>query len=139
MDTLNVATVASNTIWKDKKKNIENTEMHIKELLRLFPKTQIILFPEISLMGYVVDDSNQEIAESIDGYCVSEIKRIAKENHVAVISGMIEKGEDEKPHNTEFVVNKEGNLLARYRKNHLFTESPEPKFYSHGKELTTFD
>lgn len=136
---MNIATVAAETVWKNSKKNIELTEFHVKEVMRIYPKTHIILFPEISLMGFVVDDSNTEVAETMDGYCVNETMNIAKKYKVALICGMIEKNSDGKPFNTQFVVSKTGEILAKYRKNHLFTQSTEPKVFNAGDELTAFD
>src|SRR5688572_1061705 len=102
---MHVATVAMDTIWKNAKKNVEQTERHVAEVLKRWPKTQIILFPEMCLMGYVIDESNQEIAEPLDGYCVTEIKRIARENNVALICAMAEKNPDGgKPFNSTFVI-----------------------------------
>lgn len=136
---MNIATVALDTIWKDVKKNIEQTEHHVAEVLRLFPKTQVILFPEISLAGSVVDPSNQEIAETMDGYCITEIKRVAQKYHVALICGMIEKNTEDKPFNTQFVVSKDGKLLAKYHKNHLFPQFAESEFFSAGEKLSVFE
>lgn len=136
---MNIATVASDTIWKDVKKNIFQTEQHVINVLRLFPKTQVVLFPEISLVGFVVDPSNQNFAEPIDGYCTTEIKRIARKYHVALVCGIIEKNNNDKPFNTQFVISKDGTLLAKYNKNHLFTQSKEPEVFSAGKDLAVFD
>ncbi len=134
-----IATVASDTVWKDVSKNIEQTERHVAEVLRLYPKTQIILFPEISLAGFVVDSSNVDAAETMDGYGVQEVCRIACQHQVALICGYIEQNSaSAKPYNTQFVVSKTGELLAAYRKNHLFTQSDEAKFYSAGQELVVF-
>ncbi len=136
---MNIATVVSDTVWKDARKNIEQTERHVVEVLRLYPKTQIILFPEISLAGFVVDASNQEVAEPMDGYCVTEVKRIAKNYSVTLICGMIEKNMDGKPYNTQFVVSNKGALITKYRKNHLYTQSTEPDVFSAGEDLAVFN
>lgn len=136
---MNIALVASNTAWKDVQKNIELTENHVKEVLRLFPKTQVILFPEISLAGFVVDASNQDVAESMDDYCVTEVKRIAFKYKVSLICGMIEKNPQGKPYNTQFVVSKDGKLVTKYRKNHLYTQSAEPEVFSRGEDLAIFE
>ncbi len=137
---MNIATVASDTIWKDPRANIEQTERHVAKIMELWPKTQIILFPEISLMGFVVDPSNSEIAESLDGHSVNEVKRIARKYNVALICSIIEKNPTgERPFNSTFVISKDGELLAVYRKNHLFTESAEPEVFSPGAELAVFD
>jgi len=136
---MNIATVASNTAWKDIKKNIEQTEHYVDEVMRLHPKTQVILFPEISLAGFIVDESNQDVAETMDGYGVTEVKKIASKYKVTLICGMVEKNENSKPFNTQFVASKEGKLIAKYRKNHLFTQSAEPEVFSAGENLTIFE
>lgn len=136
---MNIASVASNTAWKDVKKNIEHTERHVAEVLRLHPKTEVILFPEISLAGFVVDASNVDIAEPMDGRCVAQIKRIASKYNVALICGMIEQNPGGKPFNTQFVISKNGKLIAKYRKNHLFTQSAEPEVFSAGEDLAVFE
>jgi predicted amidohydrolase len=136
---MNIATVASDTIWKDAQKNIEQTEQHVARVLQLFPKTQIILFPELSLAGFVVDPSNQDIAESMNGYCVTEIRRIARKYGIALICGMVEKNPHGKPFNTQFIISSEGQLIVTYHKNHLFTQTAEPEVFSPGEELVVFE
>ncbi|OGL30896.1 hypothetical protein A3F37_00445 [Candidatus Saccharibacteria bacterium RIFCSPHIGHO2_12_FULL_41_12] len=136
---MNIATVASNTSWKNVDKNLELTSKHVKKVIKLWPKTQIILFPEVSLMGTIVDDSLDQIAQPLDGHGVRGIQKIAKENQVALVCGIIERNPKGKPFNTQFVVSKNGKLIAQYSKNHLFTESAEPELYCAGKELTTFE
>lgn len=136
---MHIATVASDTVWKDVKVNAGQTERHVAEVLRLYPETEVILFPEISLAGFVVDPSNQEVAEPMDGYGVTEIKRIAKQYRLVLICGMIETNPGGKPFNTQFVISKDGELIAKYHKNHLFTQSAEPEVYAPGEELVTFE
>lgn len=136
---MNIVTVAHDTIWKDPIKNIEKTEEHVENVMQIHPNTDVILFPEISLMGAVVDDELGTIAESLDGYCVTEVKRIAKKHGVALICGMIESSPVVRPYNCQFVVSKTGELVTRYHKNHLFTQSAEPELYSPGEELVVFE
>lgn len=136
---MNIATVASETVWKNPKQNIIQTEKHVAEIMSMHPNTHVILFPEISLMGAIVDDELANISEDLDGYCVTEVKRIARHYGVSLICGMVERNPDGKPYNCQFVISKEGELVTRYHKNHLFSDSAEPKLYSPGKELVVFD
>lgn len=142
---MHVATVAADTIWKDPKANIEDAAKHVAEVLRRWPKTNIILFPEISLMGTVDDESTVDIAESLNGESVTAIRKIAQENSVAIVAGVIEENPNGKPFNTAFAVGKSGELLAAYHKNHLFPESSEfivssePNLYTRGEELIVFE
>jgi predicted amidohydrolase len=135
---MNVATVAMDSVWKDIDANVFLTEQHIARVMEIFPKTDIILFPEISLVG-CVGGGNQNLAQYIDGPAVSAIKAIAKKYQVGLICGFIEKNDDGKPYNTSFAVDKQGSLMASYRKNHLFTEDDEPKYYSAGETLSVFE
>lgn len=56
-----------------------------------------------------------------------------------IIGGFIEKNKDDKPFNSAFVINKKGNLVTIYRKNHLFTQGDERKYFSQGEELQVFE
>jgi omega-amidase len=136
---MKIATVASETVWKDSAANMKATRTHVAKVMASQPDTDIILFPEISLMGFVTDPSNADIAESIDGNSVTEVLQIAKDHNVAIICGIIEQGGASKPYNTTFVASRRGELLAVYRKNHLFTQSAEPDVFTAGTELITFD
>ena len=136
---MNVATVSSNTTWKDISKNLELTERHVSKVMSLYPKTQVILFPEISLAGFVVDTDNKKIAQTLEGEAVSRIKSLAKHYKVALICGIIEENQSGKPYNTQFVVSKDGELITSYRKNHLFTQSAEPEVYTPGETLAIFE
>jgi predicted amidohydrolase len=136
---MNIALVASETVWKDVGKNLDLLEQHVKKVKELYPATDIILFPEISLAGFIVDESNVDVAQSLDGEAVSRVKSLAAEHNVALICGMVEANPNGKPFNTQFVVSKNGELLAHYRKNHLFTQSAEPAVYTPGDELVTFE
>jgi predicted amidohydrolase len=90
-------------------------------------------------MGAIVDDGLADIAQGLDGFCVSEVKRIAAKYKVYLICGMVERNPDGKPYNCQFVVSDLGELVTRYHKNHLFTESAEPELYAPGQELVTFE
>lgn len=139
MDILKVATVASETVWKDVDKNIELVEQHVSKVKKLYPATQVILFPEISLAGFIVDPSNLDVAESLEGASVKRIQAIAKKHNVALVCGLVESNKNGKPFNTQFVISKEGELVVSYRKNHLFTQSAEPDVYTPGDGLVTFE
>jgi len=137
---MKIATVAFDTAWKNPPANIKQTEKHVAAVMKRWPKTQVILFPEISLMGFVVDPSNAEIAEPLNGKSMTEIKRIARKFHVALVCSMIEENPGGvKPFNSTFAVSGKGELLAVYHKNHLFTESAEPEVFSPGAELAVFE
>lgn len=76
---------------------------------------------------------------SLESDEIERLKQIAQKHQVALICGMVEANPDGKPYNTQFVISKEGELIASYHKNHLFTESAELEVYTPGEELVTFE
>ena len=136
---MNITTIASTPAWKDVGENIKLTSRHVNEALELFPDSDILLFPELSLSGFVVDEDVENVAQPINGPAVTAVQELAKKHNVAIVAGFIEKVSGDKPANTQFVASPSGELLAIYRKNHLFTQSEEPKLYCRGSELVTFE
>lgn len=135
---MNIATVAHNTIWKDTAANLKASEGHVAHVMKHRPATDIILFPEIGLTGIVEDASNKDFALSAEDIA-SQLSPIAQKYQVALICGFIETNGSDKPFNSIVAIDKNGSLLGSYSKNHLFTQSQEPAFYTPGNRLTVFD
>jgi hypothetical protein len=51
---MNIATVAMDSVWKDIDANISLTEQHVARVMEIFPKTDIILFPERDALAVVI-------------------------------------------------------------------------------------
>ncbi len=135
---MKIATVAHDTIWEDLEANLEAVDKHLAHVLENQPDTEIVLFPEINLMGIVEDDSNKQLAVSTEEI-LAKLAPITQKHGVAVICGFMEKNGDDKPFNSLIVVSKEGESLATYSKNHLFTQSAEPDFFTPGNNLSVFE
>ena len=88
---MNVVTVASDTVWKDTDANVKMHAEHVERVMKKWPKTDVILFPEMSLSGFVVDDSNREIAEFLEYRVLHKIVLIAKKPNVNIIAGVAER------------------------------------------------
>ncbi len=135
---MRIATVAHDTIWEDIEANIEATDRHVAHVLEKQPDTEIILFPEITLVGVVEDEGNKKFALTAEDV-LTRLASIAMDHRVAIICGFIEKNGSDKPFNSLIAVSKEGKMLAKYSKNHLFTQSAEPDFYTAGDSLSIFE
>jgi len=61
---LNICLINFDAVWKDKQKNIEKKEELIKRALDFNSETQLIVFPELSLTGYVLDKDSLKLAET---------------------------------------------------------------------------
>ena len=136
---MNLCLINFDATWKDKQKNIEKKEELIKKALNFNSKTQLIVFPELSLTGYILDKDVYNLAETENGENIEKIKQLAKKYNIAIMFGFIEKNGENKPFNTTMIIGKNGKIIAKYRKNHLFTQSIEPDIYSAWNKLEIFE
>jgi predicted amidohydrolase len=102
----------------------------------------MIIFPELSLTGYVVRDQIYELAEPVPGPSTRILARIAQKAETHVIFGMPElsKGTQATIHNTAVLVGPKG-YVGKYRKMYLPTHSvfEEKRYFRPGHEAAVFD
>ncbi len=85
---------------------------------------RIVLLPE-NFAHFTADLSRRQVAESLEGPpgpIRDALTRMAKEHQIVVVGGGFPElsGDGERPYNTCAVFGPSGELLARYRKIHLF-------------------
>jgi len=125
----------------DKKRNIEAMKRRIAQAKKI--KANLIAFPELSLTGYVVRDRAYELAEPIpNGPSVQEIEKIAKNEGIHIIFGMIEGNPKAGAilHNTAVLIGPRG-YIGKYRKMHLPTHSvfEEKRYFRPGYQTPVFE
>jgi predicted amidohydrolase len=114
-------------LWENKEGNKEKIALMMSNA----EKTDLLIFPEMTLTGFTMKPSR--FAEDMDGGSICFFKTIAADYRTNVIAGVIE-AEDKKFFNTLVHVNKEGELVSKYRKIHPFSYSDEDKNYSRGEK-----
>src|SRR3954466_11085532 len=83
----------------------------------------LVVAPEASMHGF---GSGEEplapIAEPLDGAFVSGLQKCASRHGVTIVAGMFEpvEGDTARAYNTVVAVGSDGELVGRYRKQHLF-------------------
>jgi predicted amidohydrolase len=103
---------------------------------------ELVIFPELSLTGYVVRDQIYELAEPIPGPSTRIVEKIARKTKMHIVFGMPELSE--KTHatiyNASVVVGPEG-LIGKYRKMYLPTHSvfEEKRYFRPGYQTAVFD
>ncbi|RLE78252.1 MAG: carbon-nitrogen hydrolase family protein [Thermoprotei archaeon] len=101
-----------------KKKNIKKIE---KILLKAAKnECDLVVFPELSITGYVLKDLVYSLAEEIPGPSTEKIQSLARDYGIYVIAGLPEREERNLIYNSAVLVGPEG-LLGIYRKKHLPT------------------
>ena len=102
----------------------------------------LVIFPELSLTGYVVRDQIYELAETIPGQSTKVIENIAKKTKVHIVFGMPELSERTQAtiHNAAVLVGPEG-VVGKYRKMYLPTHSvfEEKRYFRPGYQTAAFD
>jgi predicted amidohydrolase len=103
---------------------------------------ELIVFPELSLTGYVLRDEIYGLAEPIPGPATEAVAKIAQKANVYIVLGMPELcGKAEATiHNTAVLVGPEG-LVGKYQKMYLPTHSvfEEKRYFRPGYQAAAFD
>jgi predicted amidohydrolase len=124
----------------------EDKEANLQKIEKLTFKANeqganIVIFPEMSLTGYVVRDQSYELAETIPGPSVERIEALAKKTEMHIIFGMPELSEKAQAtvFNTAVLVGPQG-LIGKYRKMYLPTHSvfEEKRYFRPGYEPAAF-
>lgn len=104
-----------------KEKNITKAQKFILRAIK--NKAKLVCLPELFVFRGKITSSKQmrDIAEDVNGPMVKVFKELARNNAVSILAGSIfEKSGNRKAYNTSLLINAEGRIVARYRKNNLF-------------------
>ena len=124
MNTLKVAGLNLDIVWKDKNRNFSLIEEELKGI-----QADLILLPEMFSTGFCMDA--EEIADQ-NNESLNWMKDFASRKNTA-ICGSVSIKENGKFYNRMYFVEPNGNV-QQYDKRHLFSFSGEDKIYTPGKE-----
>jgi len=125
----------------------ENKKANLRKIEELTIKAKeqaadLVIFPELSLTGYVVRDQIYELAETIPGPATKKIEGIARKTGMHVIFGMPELSEKTKAtiFNTAVFIGPKG-FIGKYRKMYLPTHSvfEEKRYFRPGYQTAAFN
>ncbi len=94
-----------------------------------------VVFPELSDTGYAMQAIRDSATRWTDG-AVPALQAAAKKLSLGIIAGVAERT-DESIFNSQVVIDRAGEIVARYRKAHLFSPADEDKCFASGLDLTT--
>ncbi|HDD69795.1 MAG TPA: carbon-nitrogen hydrolase family protein [Candidatus Bathyarchaeota archaeon] len=124
----------------DKKENLKKIENFVEKAKN--QSADLIVFPELSLTGYVVRDQIYELAETIPGPSTQVIEKIAEKTQMYIVFGMPELSEKTQAtiYNTAVLVGPKG-YIGKYRKMYLPTHSvfEEKRYFRPGYQAVAFD
>ena len=135
-DLFNIAAVSATNIVGDKESTIMNYEKWIIAIQGQYPEVNLILFPELGIPGFWVNEEVLSYAESIPGSSINRLCDLAKTYHVNLAVGIAEK-DNNKFYITHVFVTPEG-LLGKYRKVTLNLKMMG-RFFSCGDQFPVFE
>ena len=120
--------------------NIEdNLEKHLYYIERAIKeKSDIILFPELSLTGYSLKDAVFDVAMTPDDKRLQPLYEASKK--ISICLGLVELTDNYEAKNTNLFLEK-GKLIARHRKVYLPTYGvyEEKRYFTPGNRFRAFD
>lgn len=127
-----------------KRANKEENLKKMEEIVKKFKdqSLDLVIFPELSLTGYIVRDQIYELAEIIPGPSTYAVEKIAEKTQAHIIFGMPEVSEKTKAtiYNAAVLVGPKG-YIGKYRKMYLPTHSvfEEKRYFRSGYQSAVFN
>lgn len=105
----------------DKTANLKKATDFMAEALKKEPELDLLVLPECFQSPYAVDQFHNYCEKIPDGPTTKILSDFAKSHSVNVVGGSYpELGEDGGIYNTSVTFNKQGEIVAKHRKVHLF-------------------
>lgn len=120
--------------------NPESNRDHFSSLVfkAMDKNPDVILLPEMWNTSY--DLGNLKEKADRDGYpSASSMSKLAHRYGVNIIAGSISDARNDKIYNSTYIYNRQGGLVARYDKIHLFGLMNEGSCFSPGQKRTVFE
>jgi predicted amidohydrolase len=125
----------------------ENKEENLQKIEKVTIKAKeqgadLVIFPELSLTGYVLHDQVYELAETVPGPSTARVEELSKKTGIYIIFGMPELSGKTKAtiFNTAVFVGPEG-FIGKFRKMYLPTHSvfEEKRYFRPGYQTAVFN
>jgi predicted amidohydrolase len=116
-------------------KNLDVFDNYVTEAARR--GSELVMFPELWSTGYVLSEAHQH-ASVLGEATFARIADAAHSHHITIIGSIMEKRGDEVA-NSAAVISPDGEILAVYRKVHLFRLFEEEKYLQEGDAPVSLD
>jgi predicted amidohydrolase len=117
----------------------QNVE-HALSMVDRVPPADLVLLPEIWPCGFFAFDRYAADSEPLDGPTVNAFRQKARERRCHILMGSLVERDADGLFNTTVFIGPAGEIVARYRKIHLFGyQSDETKLLTPGKEIVVTD
>ena len=133
---MRIASIQLEMADRPKEKNVE----HALAMIDQVPAADLILLPEIWTCGFFAFDRYAAESEPLNGPTVNLFRQKARARGCHVVMGSLVERDAESLFNTTVFIGPGGEILAGYRKIHLFGyQSDETKLLTPGKDIVLAD
>lgn len=109
------------TSGADKQANLAHAKDFILKALKQDPKIDLTVLPECFNSPYSVSEFANYAEKIPEGESTQFLSQLAKDNGIYLVGGSIpELGDDGKIYNTSVTFNRQGEIIGKHRKVHLF-------------------
>ena len=131
-----IASIQMATIEDNKTETVEKAVSLIKEV----KGADLVILPELWNIGFMSFDQYETEAETTDGSTLSTLRATAKGMSVYLHTGSFVEKDKGRYYNSSYLISPEGEILANYRKLHLFGfQSKETKILTRGDKVVVVD
>jgi len=125
MNTLTCSIIQTKLFWEDKDANLKMLEAKINSIKE---KTAIVILPEMFSTGFSMQP--EKFAETMNGNCVSWMKKIAAKNKIILTGSLMIKENNQYYNRLIWMLPNE--QYGYYDKRHCFSYANEDKHYKAG-------
>ena len=120
----------------DKDENLKKIEKYLREYSD--KQLDLVLFPEFFATNIDYSDSPED---ENGGHTIERVCELARKYNTNIVAGSVVRRVGDRFYNTSFAINRNGEILAKYDKIHLYNYmgGSEGSFISAGSEIVTVD
>ena len=134
---MKITCIQMNMLPDAPRQNFDRAEAFVKEAA--MTGTDVIVLPETWNTGFSPKEGLEALADRDGAEVKKRIGGIAKAYGVNIVAGSVVNLKSGKIHNTCFVFDRKGEVIAEYDKTHLFTPMSEHKHFQMGDHLALFE
>ena len=133
MEKIKVIAVQTEAVIDNKKANFDKVKYLIEK--NISSDTDFIILPELWAVGWACDKFTENAEDINNSETIIFLKDIALKYNVNILGGSFVRAESDKYYNTCPVINRKGEIVALYDKNHLFSyyDDCENKYITKGE------
>lgn len=136
-DSLTIGVVQFKPQWGNVERNLSETSRFLSDAKN--QGCEIVVLPEMWPTGMYGDLDMHKFKQPVLGEYTNFLAKEASRHSLYIVAGMPERGNGNALHNTAVLIGKEGRVIAKHRKVHLYTRLGEHKIWTPGNEFTVVD